>query len=118
MISCDQHLKLHVVCEITCSGRNSTYIGKSCVPIITRIEEHQKSDLPVRQRINECSGTSRAFDWRIIDQSSVPQELLTRSNTYSTTEDIAELSHLVQKQRVYNKILVKSGRVTVAQKLH
>ena len=43
----------------------------------TRIIEHQKTDSPVGQHVSECCGTAKAFNWRIIDQSSEPQKLMT-----------------------------------------
>ena len=69
----DKSLKSHVVYENTCSGCNSTYVGQTYRHITTRIIEHQKADSPVGQHVSECCGTAKAFDWRIIDQSSEPQ---------------------------------------------
>ena len=59
----DKSLKSHVVYEITCCGCNSTYVGQTCRPITTRIIEHQKADSPVGQRVSECCGTAKAFNW-------------------------------------------------------
>ena len=69
----DKSLKSHVVYENTCSGCNSTYVGQTYRHITTRIIEHQKADSPVGQHVSECCGTAKAFNWRIIDQSSEPQ---------------------------------------------
>ena len=41
-----------------------------------RMAEIKRKDSLLVQHLNECWGTSRAFDWRIIDQCIVPQELM------------------------------------------
>ena len=77
MSAFDKSLKSHVVYEIFCSRCNSTYVGQTCRHITTRIIEHQKPDSPVGQHVSKCCGTAKAFNWRIIDQGSEPQKLMT-----------------------------------------
>ena len=77
MSSFDQHLKLHVIYEITCSGCNFAYVGETARHMTLRMTDHQKNLSPVGQHVNEKCGTSRAFNGCIIDQCFVPHILMT-----------------------------------------
>ena len=50
--------------------------------IATKISEHQKTDSPVEQVLSECCGSSRAFEWRVIDQCNDSLKLMTLEDIY------------------------------------
>ena len=75
--SFDKDLKSHVVYEISCSGCESTYVGQTCRHVTTRIAEHQKLDSPVGLHVSNCCGAAKAFTWRVIDQSTDTEKLIT-----------------------------------------
>ena len=69
-------LKFQVVYETSCSGCESNYVIQIGRHITTRMTERQRFDLPVGQRVVDGCGSSKAFEWRIIDQCSDTDKLL------------------------------------------
>ena len=68
-----RELRSKMVYKLTCSGCNSTYVGQTVRHLATRVDEHCKSDYPVRQHLldgnKEVGGTS--------DQTANTHKLLT-----------------------------------------
>ena len=65
--SFDRNPKSHVY-KICCCGCSSTYIGRTCRHLDTRISEHQKTSSPVAKHAVECCGAPTAFNYKIIYQ--------------------------------------------------
>ena len=78
----EKHLQCLVVYQITCSGCNSTSVAQTCIKIATRIPEHQKTDTPIEESGIEFCGSSRAFEWSVIDQCNDSQKLMTLEAIY------------------------------------
>ena len=52
-------------------------VGETCRHVTTRIAEHQKLDSPVGLHVSNCCGAAKAFTWRVIDQSTDTEKLIT-----------------------------------------
>ena len=66
----DSNQNSHVVNDIKWSGCSFTYVGQTCQNLTTRIAEHQKNDSSEGQKVAECCGQSKAFEWRLFDKSN------------------------------------------------
>ena len=75
-----RELRSKMVYKLKCSGCNSTYVGQTVRHLATRVDEHYKSDYPVRQHLldgnKEVGGTSELKS-EIIDQTANTHKLLT-----------------------------------------
>ena len=68
-----------MVCKLSCSGCNSTYVGHTVRNLVTRVDAHRKGDFPAGQRLLECNkevGCTGELKSEIIDQTANTQKLL------------------------------------------
>ena len=80
-----RELRSKEVCEHTCSGWNSTYVGQTVRPLATRVDEHRKDETPVGQHLLESQkevGGTAELNSEIIDQTANTQKLLTLEILY------------------------------------
>ena len=69
-----------VLCKLTCSGCNSTYVDQTVRHLATRVDDHRKGDSPVGKHLLECNkevGGTAELNSEIIDQTANTHKLLT-----------------------------------------
>ena len=76
--SFSRELKSKMVYKYSCSGCNSTYVGKTVQYLITRVVEHRKEDSLGGQNLRQCGneGTSAVMSWEVIDEANTNVKLL------------------------------------------
>ena len=75
-----RELRSKMVYKLTCSGCNSYYVCQTVRHLATRVDEHCKSDYPVRQHLlngNKEVGCTSELKSEIIDQTANTHKLLT-----------------------------------------
>ena len=85
----DEDLKFHVVCELTCKGCKSIYVGQTCRHITTRVAVHANADSPTGIHAIECNDDKRAFQWKILDQCGNQSKLMKLETLYINTLKLA-----------------------------
>ena len=66
--SFDKDLNSHVVCELTCNGCKSIYVGQTCRHNNTKVAVHAKADSPMGIHAIESNEDKTEFQGKTLDQ--------------------------------------------------